>query len=56
METTPRRLGRTGPTVFPLALGAMGMSKMYGASDDRESIATIQAALERGDSERAVAA
>jgi aryl-alcohol dehydrogenase-like predicted oxidoreductase len=43
-----RRLGRTGPTVFPLALGAMGMSKMYGASDDRESVATIQAALERG--------
>jgi aryl-alcohol dehydrogenase-like predicted oxidoreductase len=43
-----RRLGRTGPTVFPLALGTMGMSKMYGASDDRESVATIQAALERG--------
>jgi aryl-alcohol dehydrogenase-like predicted oxidoreductase len=48
MATTPRRLGRTGPTVFPLALGTMGMSKMYGASDDRESVATIQAALERG--------
>jgi aryl-alcohol dehydrogenase-like predicted oxidoreductase len=43
-----RRLGHTGPTVFPLALGTMGMSKMYGASDDRESIATIQAALDRG--------
>jgi aryl-alcohol dehydrogenase-like predicted oxidoreductase len=48
MAITPRRLGRTGPTVFPLALGTMGMSKMYGASDDRESIATIQAALDRG--------
>jgi aryl-alcohol dehydrogenase-like predicted oxidoreductase len=48
MTNTPRRLGRTGPAVFPLALGAMGMSRMYGASDDRESVATIQAALERG--------
>jgi aryl-alcohol dehydrogenase-like predicted oxidoreductase len=45
---TPRRLGRAGPTVFPLALGAMGMSKMYGPSDERESLATIHAALERG--------
>ena len=44
----PRRLGRTDPTVFPLALGAMGMSKMYGASDDRESLATLHAALDRG--------
>jgi aryl-alcohol dehydrogenase-like predicted oxidoreductase len=44
----PRRLGSAGPTVFPIALGTMGMSKMYGASDDEESIATIHAALERG--------
>jgi len=29
-----RKLGRTGPDVFPLALGCMGMSGMYGASDD----------------------
>jgi aryl-alcohol dehydrogenase-like predicted oxidoreductase len=43
-----RRLGGTGPTVFPLALGCMGMSGMYGQSDDNESIATIQAALDRG--------
>lgn len=47
--TTPsRRLGRTGPNVFPLALGCMGMSRMYGAADDAESIATIHAALDRG--------
>ncbi len=45
---TPIRLGSTGPTVFPLSLGCMGMSGMYGASDEAESIATIQAALERG--------
>src|SRR5689334_14335932 len=34
--------------VFPLALGCMGMSAMYGASDDDESIATIHEAIERG--------
>ncbi len=31
-----------------LGLGCMGMSGMYGASDDRESVATIQAALDAG--------
>jgi len=44
----PRRLGATGPMVFPLALGCMGMSGMYGPSDERESIATIHAALDAG--------
>jgi aryl-alcohol dehydrogenase-like predicted oxidoreductase len=48
MKTNLRRLGRTGPQVSPLALGCMGMSRMYGAADDAESIATIHAALERG--------
>ena len=49
-ETIPqsRRLGSTGPAVFPLALGCMGMSGMYGPSDDNESIATIHAALDSG--------
>jgi aryl-alcohol dehydrogenase-like predicted oxidoreductase len=42
------QLGQTGPRVFPIALGCMGMSGMYGSSDERESIATIHAALERG--------
>jgi aryl-alcohol dehydrogenase-like predicted oxidoreductase len=42
------RLGATGPEVFPLGLGCMGMSGMYGASDEAESVATIQAAIERG--------
>jgi aryl-alcohol dehydrogenase-like predicted oxidoreductase len=42
------QLGKAGPQVFPLALGCMGMSGMYGSSDERESIATIHAALERG--------
>src|SRR5262249_41012073 len=43
-----RRLGSSGPTVFPLALGCMGMSGMYGPTDETESIATIHAALDAG--------
>src|SRR5687767_6586734 len=31
-----------------IALGCMGMSRMYGDADESESIATIHAALERG--------
>jgi aryl-alcohol dehydrogenase-like predicted oxidoreductase len=47
-ETASRKLGSTGPIVFPLALGCMGMSGIYGQSDDNESIGTIHAALEQG--------
>jgi aryl-alcohol dehydrogenase-like predicted oxidoreductase len=43
-----RELGSVGPTVFPIALGCMGMSGMYGAADDAESVATIHAALDAG--------
>ncbi len=43
-----RRLGSTGPEVFPLALGCMGMSGIYGPTDDAESIATIHAAIDAG--------
>ncbi|HJZ74240.1 MAG TPA: aldo/keto reductase [Vicinamibacterales bacterium] len=43
-----RRLGSSGPAVFPLALGCMGMSGMYGPADETESIATIHAALDAG--------
>jgi aryl-alcohol dehydrogenase-like predicted oxidoreductase len=48
MTATARHLGSTGPVVFPVALGCMGMSGMYGASDETESIATIHAALDAG--------
>ncbi|MEW5740004.1 MAG: aldo/keto reductase [Myxococcota bacterium] len=49
MNLTSRRLGRSGPTVSSLALGAMGMSGgMYGPADEAESIATVHAALEAG--------
>src|SRR6266702_7347330 len=43
-----RKLGATGPEIFPIALGCMGMSGMYGPSDDDESIATIHAAIDAG--------
>jgi len=44
----PRKLGITGPSVFPIALGCMGMSGMYGAADEGESVATIHAAVDAG--------
>jgi aryl-alcohol dehydrogenase-like predicted oxidoreductase len=43
-----RKLGRTGPEVFPIALGCMGMSGMYGPADESESLATIHAAIDAG--------
>jgi len=43
-----RELGGTGLKVYPIALGCMGMSGMYGAADENESIATIHAALDAG--------
>ena len=45
-----RQLGRTGPKVFPLALGCMGMGKaaLYGESDENESIRAIHAAVDAG--------
>src|SRR3954463_2449051 len=43
-----RRLGANGPLVSALGLGCMGMSGAYGQSDEKESIATIQRALELG--------
>ena len=48
IEMERRRLGTKGPTVGALGLGCMGMSDAYGPSDRRESIATIQAALDVG--------
>ena len=48
LEDESRKLGSAGPTVFPLALGCMGMSVMYGQTDDNESIATIHAAFDHG--------
>jgi aryl-alcohol dehydrogenase-like predicted oxidoreductase len=47
MKMQQRRLGRDGPLVSALGLGCMGMSDFYGDRDDRESIATLHAALEK---------
>src|SRR5436305_11550257 len=46
MPLPARQLGTAGPTVSSLALGCIGMSGMYGPSDEAESIATIHAALD----------
>jgi aryl-alcohol dehydrogenase-like predicted oxidoreductase len=43
-----RQLGSNGPRLLPLGLGCMGMSDFYGPADERESIATIHAALDAG--------
>ncbi|MET9292456.1 aldo/keto reductase [Streptomyces sp. NPDC003077] len=43
-----RTLGTDGPRVFPLGLGCMGMSALYGTTDRAESIATVHAALDAG--------
>jgi aryl-alcohol dehydrogenase-like predicted oxidoreductase len=43
-----RRLGKSSLVVSALGLGCMGMSEFYGATDEQESIATIQHALDCG--------
>jgi len=43
-----RSLGTRGLTVSAQGLGCMGMSEFYGSTDDKESLATIDRALELG--------
>jgi aryl-alcohol dehydrogenase-like predicted oxidoreductase len=50
MSTVKVSLGKSGPSVFPIALGCMAMDagSWYGPGDEAESIATIAEAIERG--------
>jgi len=43
-----RRLGSSGIEVSALGLGCMGMSEFYGAGDEKESLLTLDRALELG--------
>jgi aryl-alcohol dehydrogenase-like predicted oxidoreductase len=43
-----RALGKNGPKVSQVGLGCMGMSAVYGPADEKESVATIHAAMEAG--------
>lgn len=47
-ELAKRRLGGQGLEVSALGLGCMGMSQSYGVADERESLATIDRAIELG--------
>jgi aryl-alcohol dehydrogenase-like predicted oxidoreductase len=47
-QIATRTLGARGPQVAAIGLGCMGMSDLYGPSDEAESIATIHAALDAG--------
>ncbi|KAG6826687.1 hypothetical protein H0H92_014862 [Tricholoma furcatifolium] len=43
-----RRLGKNGPIVSAIGLGAMGMGAFYGKSDDKESFNALSYAADRG--------
>jgi aryl-alcohol dehydrogenase-like predicted oxidoreductase len=42
------KLGNSGPEVFRLGFGAMGLSGWYGPTDDAEGLRTLRLAMERG--------
>ncbi len=46
--TTTTQLGKAGPRVSRIGLGAMALSGMYGPADDEEGVAVVKAALDAG--------
>jgi aryl-alcohol dehydrogenase-like predicted oxidoreductase len=48
VQSKPRNLGSSGLSVFPIGLGCMSFSGIYGTSDDAEAIRVIHHALDRG--------
>ncbi|WP_106815893.1 aldo/keto reductase [Microbacterium timonense] len=48
MTIPTRALGAYGPTVSAIGLGTLGMSDLYGPTDEAESIATIHEAIDSG--------
>jgi aryl-alcohol dehydrogenase-like predicted oxidoreductase len=48
INATPRKLGSSDLSVFPIGLGLMSFSGAYGKSDDAEAIRVIHHALDRG--------
>ena len=45
---TPRKLGASALTVYPVGLGCMSLSGAYGKSDDAEGIRVVHYAIDRG--------
>jgi aryl-alcohol dehydrogenase-like predicted oxidoreductase len=45
---TPRKLGSSALSVFPIGLGCMSLSGVYGKSDDAECIRVVHHAIDRG--------
>jgi len=43
-----RKIGKSDLEVFPIGLGAMGMSEFYGKADEQESVRTLHKALDHG--------
>jgi aryl-alcohol dehydrogenase-like predicted oxidoreductase len=48
VTTTPRKLGGSSLSVFPIGLGCMSLSGAYGKGDDAESIKVIHHAIDSG--------
>ena len=43
-----RRLGKHGPEISPIGIGAMSFSNFYGPTDEAQSHAILNAALDEG--------